>query len=203
MGSRVECFLLTETEYIQRFLRRFAFERQRPCPAVAEGRNPFGCCDASVVIEARVHKPRPPLAYETEGPEVPRDDPRWPVACAYCGQPFEAEHQWQVNDHRLWESAERGLETTLRDAPVGAMWWAWWCGNWGSPQWEARGRGPHLYVQTPGGEWDVDAPSSNGNGWERSGEPPKVTARPSIGIYDRQGGWKYHGFLTDGVLEEC
>lgn len=40
-------------------------------------------------------------------------------------------------------------------------------------------------------------------GWERTGTPPNVTARPSIGMPDAKGGFRYHAFLTNGVLEEC
>lgn len=202
---RIECFLLTETEFIKRSLRRFAFTSQRLCAAIAAGTNPYGCCNAETVIEPRVHKPRQPDGLETLGPDVPRDDPRWPASCVYCGETFLPEHHWQVNDDRLYENAERGVVTTLTAAPVGALWWAHWCQRSGSIHWKARGGGPHLLVRTPGGDWDVDMASSNGDGegWERTGEPPKVTVRPSIGICDKQGGWKYHGFLTDGVLEEC
>ncbi|HTR86203.1 MAG TPA: DUF6527 family protein [Reyranella sp.] len=44
-------------------------------------------------------------------------------------------------------------------------------------------------------------------GWEPSGEWPKATLKPSIGIRnpDKKDGQPYHwhGFLTNGVFEEC
>jgi hypothetical protein len=66
-----------------------------------------------------------------------------------------------------------------------------------------RGVGPDgkcLYVVTPGGYWPIDHPSSGpGPGWTRTGEPPHVTAMPSINFVDR-----YHGWLRDGVLtDDC
>ncbi len=85
----------------------------------------------------------------------------------------------------------------LRGAPAGAMWLAPWYSEWGSQFWKERGGGPHLIVKTPGGEWDVDSEASNGPGWQRSGEPPNVTATPSILCN------QYHGWLREGKLVDA
>jgi hypothetical protein len=83
-------------------------------------------------------------------------------------------------------------------APVGAM--------WDSPRWhdcEAFHKGDDgmvLTVRTPGGDWTIDAPSSKGGYWSRSGVAPRITASPSILI---QTDKTYHGWLRDGWLEEC
>lgn len=54
---------------------------------------------------------------------------------------------------------------------------------------------PPINVLCPnGGEWCVDAKSSNGDGWTVSGEPPRITCVPSILLKG------YHGFLRDGVF---
>jgi len=59
----------------------------------------------------------------------------------------------------------------------------------------ARGGGAHLIVRLPNGwDWDLDGPMSNGPGWWRMGEPPNVTAFPSIIAED------YHGFFLQGRL---
>ncbi len=90
--------------------------------------------------------------------------------------------------------------------PPGAMWFAPWLTNLrDSIHFEAlpadvRAKG-HLLVKTPGGDWDVDSKSANGTGWTRTGEPPLVTARPSIGVPWPE--MKYHGFLSDGFLVPC
>jgi hypothetical protein len=60
-----------------------------------------------------------------------------------------------------------------------------------------RSDGIMLCVKTPGGDWIVDGPSNNGNGWERTGTVPKITATPSILMA------RYHGWLRDGWLVEC
>jgi hypothetical protein len=83
------------------------------------------------------------------------------------------------------------------DLPIGAMFYS-------NELYDIkRGVGPDgkcLYVVTPGGHWPVDHPSSdNGPGWTRTGEPPNVTASPSINFVGR-----YHGFLQNGVLtDDC
>ena len=201
--AAIECFLITPTDHVRRSLRRFAFQSQRECPeAKPGGSNPYGCCDARVVIDPMMLKKR-----DEDGIERSSDwrafagHPDWPRVCAYCLQPFEDDHQWQVNEDRLYENRERDVLCSLRDTPPGAMWWAPWCECWGSIQWQARGGGPHLFVMTPGGVWDIDQGAGDkpgGSGWEREGDPPKVTARPSIRIADR-----YHGWLTDGVLTDA
>lgn len=65
-----------------------------------------------------------------------------------------------------------------------------------------------LLVRTPAGDWYVDQPSASGGSWSRSGEPPDVTASPSILIpeYSYEGRLvrpSYHGWLRAGWLEEC
>jgi hypothetical protein len=60
-------------------------------------------------------------------------------------------------------------------------------------------------LRTPGGDWIIDYPCEDGKGWQRTGEPPNITANPSIGIGRNDQGqkWKYHGWLKDGYLVEC
>lgn len=54
---------------------------------------------------------------------------------------------------------------------------------------------PPICVLCPNGaEWCVDAKSSNGEGWTVTGQPPTITAAPSILVPG------YHGFLQGGVF---
>lgn len=54
---------------------------------------------------------------------------------------------------------------------------------------------PPICVLCPNGvEWIVDAKSSNGEGWQVTGDVPRITCVPSI---DVRG---YHGFLRDGIF---
>jgi hypothetical protein len=54
---------------------------------------------------------------------------------------------------------------------------------------------PPISVLCPSGsEWCVDQVSSNGEGWQVTGDPPRITCQPSIVVPG------YHGFLRDGVF---
>ncbi len=73
------------------------------------------------------------------------------------------------------------------------MWDAWWLK--GASRFKIRPDGMCLIVRTPGGDWMIDGPSNNGNGWERTGEVPNITVSPSIDCQK-----KYHSYLKNGVL---
>ncbi len=104
---------------------------------------------------------------------TPNDDPRWPQSCE-CGYVFQNEDSRQSQTNRLFRRSDTGALLLLRDAAPGAMWFADFYPHQGPD-------GHCLVVMTPGGEWLVDGPSSNGPGtWQRSGTPPFVTAQPSI-----------------------
>ena len=84
----------------------------------------------------------------------------------------------------------------VKSAPVGSMWNADWYKDSGL---KPGPDGMWLIIKTPGGDWFVDGPSNNGNGWTREGAAPNITARPSILTANNQ----YHGWLTNGQLTEC
>ena len=102
------------------------------------------------------------------------------------------------SDNKPWDDvhgAEFDALLQWKDLRPGAMWWD----------------GDELSVKLPSGsEWNIDQgrrynvqPERAGKkplpAWTRTGEPPRVTAYPSI---NHQG--KYHGWLKDGVLtDDC
>lgn len=186
--SIIECFFLEPTDQAEESLRRYCSGSD--CPGDWSYHN------VDVVIG------RTTLADDTNGSggdRHPHDDPRWPKSCT-CGYVFKDEDHWQHNIKRLFRRSDNGGLTTLRGAPVGAMWYADWL-PWKGPD------GHCLVVKTPAGDWPVDGPASNSKskvGWQRSGTPPNVTAHPSIGMgQDDKGRWTYHGWLRDGKLVEC
>lgn len=193
--SKIECFFLSPTEFKQISLRRYKGVPQGTPKCPASG---LGYHNAQVVVLPQ---------FEPEGDDVdvgllehkdyPRDDPRWPKTCP-CGYEFQEDDSWQVNIRTLYSSPEMNGLVTIDDAPVGAMWDAWWYDTKGPD-------GRCIVVRTPGGDWIVDYSCKDGKGWTRTGEPPKITASPSIGIglNDKGQPWKYHGWLRNGVLEEC
>ena len=184
----IECFLAEPINRVAIELRRYVSSVEVKCSGH------FGYHNASVVI-AEKDKVIPEERYEKMSDEqIANDDPRWPKTCP-CGYEFQDADERQINEHRLY--AGKGQRFTLRDAPAGAMWDAWWMGE------QSKGPdGVHLVVQTPGGEWMPDSPSRNPDGtqgasWTRTGTLPVVTVRPSILMRN------YHGFLTDGVLRDA
>lgn len=57
------------------------------------------------------------------------------------------------------------------------------------------GKRSPIEVVCPNGDvWCIDRMSSNGNGWQVTGNWPNITCAPSIVAGD------YHGFLRDGVF---
>jgi hypothetical protein len=184
------CFLIEQTDRLELGLRRYA---DGPCPKMP---GEHGYHNACTPIGRLRRKPTAPRGYEKLPPPVPKyeGDDRWPKRCA-CGRRFRKADHWQVWTERIWRPVADGRRFTLRTAPVGAMYDAGWL-----PDGYRGLDGAALTVALPPeGGWDVwhiDGPSSSGGRWERTGTPPKVTARPSI-LTPR-----YHGWLTDGVLSD-
>lgn len=177
----IACFFLTPMAFAQQSLRRYTFKGS--CQGNTWGHN------ASVVAGSI---PYPGDLMGEGGDLTPHDDPRWPKVCASCDYEFQPEDEWQTNLARVMKRGDHGaMWTTIKDAPVGAMWYADWY-PWLGPDQHC------LVVKTPGGEWIVDKPPTNeSQGWSRTGSPPFITASPSIHFPG-----KYHGWLRDGVLIE-
>jgi hypothetical protein len=211
--TRIECFMLEETDIASSELRRYVRDKARQKCTV----HPWGYHNACVALEnvewpaeqrwhVRASGERMRIGGTGSGPlRDARDDPRWPVSCV-CGYVFQPDDEWQHNLHQLYRVPHTGElvevgevgdhQSHIPKAPPGAMWIAWWYSDikeWCGPD------GRALMLMTPAGSWHIDGPSRNGNGWTRSGVPPKVTANPSILIGDN----RYHGWLRDGWLEEC
>lgn len=184
MTERIKCFLLTPTATAEHELRRYSMGA---CPSG------FGYHNAETFIGVI-----PFPIDDTNGTgndDHPHDDPRWPAKCA-CGYEFKPEDSWQNNVHRLHARDDGGPATTWEKAPAGAMWFADYL--------PAKGPdGRALVVMLPHGmQWHVDGGSQQGRGWQRSGEPPNVTATPSI-LASQGTAREYHGFLTAGYLVKC
>jgi hypothetical protein len=192
--TEVRCFLLEPTKRVQLRLRRFCFgDNCTACPMSGH--------DAWVVFPgpeagawpARIRNEDHCLvSYEDVGP--PHDDSRWPTKCGQCGLPFPDDAQWQVFQELIYRRTDNSGETTLRDAPPGAMYDAEWY-----PKKGPDGRALCVCLPPDGGlnYWCIDGTAKGGGGWTRTGTPPNVTANPSI-LTPR-----YHGWLRNGVLVSC
>lgn len=189
MGSKIQCFFIRPSLVAEESFRRFSIhpEDRKDCPLTGNtmhsaskivGRVPWGLNNGGVGADPE---------------ECVKRDPRWPTHCE-CGYEFKPTDYWQHNFNVMYRSCAGSGDDlwVLSQAPAGAMWNA----DWMSDQWKGPD-GLCLIVKTPGGDWMIDAPSSQGPGWRREGTPPRITVRPSILLPT------YHGWLNDGVLEEC
>lgn len=200
-------------------LRRYVSASEKACPERWGYHNASSGEIARVptVLKADPERPHGPLDL-TRGSveEPPHDDPRWPPHCP-CGYPFADDDEWQVNTDRLYRRQDTGELVSLRDAPAGAMWDAFWM-----PE---RMRGPDgrsIVVRLPNGrDWMPDSPARNctrpgedHDCWCRHGEPPNLTVdkTPEPGRSTCQAGagsiasgtagepGYWHGFLRGGLL---
>lgn len=209
----VACYWLELTGTVQVGLRRYQ-DHEAPCTRPGRWRyhSALAVLGTAPVVWSDA---RPDAARWFKGPDgrygsadftwPPHDDPRWPQACE-CGVPFDPGDPWQDWLESLYRRAGTSEVMTLRDAPDGAMWDAYWYGR-GGPD------GRSLMVRTPGGhDWFIDGRASNcglpddteHRCWVRHGEPPRITVGKD-GLTCPAGGGSiqagdYHGFLRDGVF---
>lgn len=186
-------FVAQPTGIYRRTLRRFSFSNRRHCP-----RNPTWGCDATRLIGHVLGDgllDRSTFIW-------PRDDPRWPAACAACGQPFQLTDEWQMNENELFR-CPNGYEFSMwgggREMPAGAMVRAhWWDTINSHPQ-----RVTPWWVALPNGhQWITCQEATGGGYWTVTGEPPNITVSPSI--HAAPGSPKsWHGFIRNGRLEGC
>ena len=205
----IRCFWLEPTQREAQALRRYA---NASCQAV-----PGGCHDARTPI-GTAPAIRNEKGFHIEVPRAtwpPRADLLWPTRCA-CGYEFKASDAWQLFSELLYVRTDTREEHTLRSAPPGAMWDAWWYREGGHKGgYLGAGPGPDgrcLMVKTPGGEWYVDGRASNctmpnddvHRCWVRRGEVPNITVDKAGDTCGAGGGsiqaGSYHGFLTNGEL---
>lgn len=197
IGRRIQCFFLDPVDAGRFRYRRYSVGIK--CPGDGAGYH-------NAHVEGR--RIDFPLSKNNNGfGRLPTDDERtqsvWPKTCGACNYLFVDDDMWQVLLTRLFSRSDDGDELVLADAPVGAMWDAHWLpGTFKGPD------GMSLVVRTPSGDWTIDGPSrtngKDGPGWDRTGTPPNITVRPSIGMGGGDGkALTYHAWLTNGVLTDC
>lgn len=191
-------FVLEPTTLFRVELRRFTYENSRRCPSGAAGHS------ANTIIHD-INSPFADAAFTMEysgnsADDFPHEDTRWPETCEACGYEFTEEDEWQHSTTRFYR-APTGDLCTLRfgEGLPGGVYEVPWlkgaCSEFYRRDWAGK-RAPLMVVCPDKHHWFIDGDASNGAGWEVTGDPPNLTARPSILTSN------YHGWLTDGVLSD-
>jgi hypothetical protein len=195
----IKCVWLKETTKVRRYLRRWHDD----CKA------PYRRLNGMVYLDV-VEVPKGGMLTLGDADEM-HSDPRWPKRCD-CGREYADADNWQIFQERLYVTAS-GEEYSLYDAPVGAMWDAWWLKDWKQGE-----DGRCLIVKCPkdGHQWMIDGRASNctlpeddvHKCWCRTGTPPNITVSKDGCATCSAGGGSiqtptWHGFLRNGELVEC
>lgn len=203
--NRIKCFWIEPLLECKYWLRTYEAVNGSNCPITGSYHN------------AMIPLPDGKMEfYEDHGRKLVRciDEPTselssYPTACD-CGFQFTSGAQQHVFHRQLYQRADTGEKFTVEDAPVGAMWNAWWYGKF----WQGSD-GMSIMVKTPGGEWCIDSQASNctmpgdteHRCWVRHGKPPELTVDKNGKTCGAGAGSigqrTYHGFLRNGWLEQC
>lgn len=204
--------MLERTNFFSRYLRRYSWKTSTGHDCANSYHN------ALIVIDDKFTVPRW-IEEDIEGGDVgiadksivtPHNDPRWLKKCDKCDYVFIESDEWQDGTDRLYELPD-GTKCTIREAPIGAMYYSDW--------WPDKGTDGHcLSVILPPDRhaWLIDGPANNctmrndrdHDCWCRHGVPPNITVNktpePGRRTCNAGGGSiqtpSWHGFLRDGKL---
>lgn len=198
----IKCFWIEPTNTQKLFLRRYISGSLCSVHSYHDMRNYIGTIP-EVRDEAGYIK-------VPDVPSIDHTDSRWPVVCD-CGYEFKEAGEWQLFNESIYKRIDTGEEFTLRDAPVGAIWNAFWMGDW-----QNGPDGRSLVAKLPGRyDWMIDGSASNCTKpedkvhrcWVRHGEPPNLTVDKNGNTCNAGGGSivvpGWHGFLINGELTQC
>lgn len=198
----IKCFWLEPTDREKRYLRRYAGNSK--CSG------PMGYHDAMTFLDESSEVIGDNGYWEDSG-QTAKDfigNSLWPTHCA-CGYEFQMNDQWQLFSDHIYRRADTGEEMTLREAPEGAMWNAFWMSGHGG--WTGDD-GRSIICRVPKAhDWHIDGPASNcarpnepHHCWVRHGDPPNLTVDKNGNTCAAGAGSiqtkEWHGFLRDGEL---
>jgi hypothetical protein len=224
MSDPIKVFFLEPTDRERQWLRRFQFSNKKQC-----AKNSYGCDAMFEIGEADVLYTEDGYIDGTSKGRAapPSGDPRWPKACAACGRPFDDADEYQLHGKQIYVRPDTGARFTLKDAPVGACWDAWWVHHRSKRRGEVPAvpgvgsmtgpDGRSLVVRCPDGhDWMIDSRASNctmpedntHHCWVRTGRPEDGTLDVgkngntcAAGAGSIQTS-NWHGFLHNGMLHE-
>lgn len=198
--DKIKCFLIEVTDRQIISLRRYAWTND-------SDKCPVNGYHTRMVFSHTWQSDGAPRTPDAED----KKDPRWPKVCE-CGYVFKPTDEWQFFNEWEYKRTDSGEFTTLRSAPVGAIWRA----DWYEDMKEFCGTDGKSYVcKTPDGDWCIDQRASNctlpkddvHKCWCRHGEAPDFTVDKNGNTCSAGAGSilkpKWHGFLTGGYLVQC
>lgn len=204
------CFWVNCSDEAARSLRRFVFhEDDDDCPTQ-------GYHNATVELPGIF-----PLTKDEEGyirhldPEAYDGDVPWPTQCS-CGYVFAVDDEWQLNQRPIYRRAD-GWGWQMEELPAGAVWEAWWTGDWAG----INGTPLVLMIKLPTGQdfmpgmeaTNCTRPGEDHDCWcvhgeganltiDKNPEPGRSTCAAGAGSIVSHGGQpdEWHGFVTAGQL---
>lgn len=201
----IKCFWLEPTDREKRYLRRYA--------SGSKCSGPMGYHDAMNFLDESPEIKGPDGCWKDSGQTAADFEGHalWPTHCS-CGYEFQPADERQLFSQHLYRRADTGEEMTLRDAPDGAMWEAFWLHD--VPSW-CGDDGRAIICRVPNGhDWQIDGPASNctrpndsHHCWVRHGVPPNLTVDKNGNTCAAGAGSiltkTWHGFLRNGYLVSC
>ena len=200
----IKCFWLEPTDREKRYLRRYSSGSKCSGPmSYHDAMNFLDEGHEEIDPETRCWKDSGQTAADFKG------HPLWPTHCT-CGYEFQEADERQLFSSHIYRRADTGEEMTLREAPDGAMWDAFWY-----PE-ESKTRGNDgrvIICRVPNGhDWTIDGKATNCTRpddfthkcWIRHGEPPNLTVDKNGDTCGAGAGSvqtaNWHGFLRGGEL---
>ena len=201
----IKCFWLEPTDKEKRYLRRYA--------GGSNCSGPSSYHDAMNYLDESPETIGPDGCWVDSGQRASdfEKHPLWPSHCG-CGYKFRPEDEWQLFSQHIYRRVDTGEEMTLRDAPEGAMWNAFWFpkkSNWYGDD------GRSIICKVPTNhDWHIDGPCSNCTRpsethkcWIRHGYPPNLTVDKNGNTCAAGAGsiltQTWPGFLRNGELVSC
>lgn len=207
---KIKCFFLEPVNKQRIFLRRYCYTRTadnhhhdasvfwKDIDLVGSG---ISSCEMDVCSDDKDYCPDLSLA--------------WPAKCDSCDYIFSESDVWHRFVQHLYRRKDNGELITLREAPVGAMYYADWLDDCDDYPKGPDGRVLEVIVPdgiSKGRVWSPDERASNctmkedkiHRCWVRHGVPPEITVDKN-GYTCKAGAGsiisgKWHGFLKNGYL---
>lgn len=208
----------TPTNIERQWLRRYSSSDTHKCESTGH------YCNAMFALgEHEISFDSKGYIISDRGNKPSNDDPRWPNNCDSCGKAFSDSDPYQLFGKQIYVCEATDQRSTLEEAPIGAVWNAWWIADRrkDGPTGSGYMVGPDhrsLVVRLPdNSDWHIDNRASNctmkdddtHHCWVRHGRPEDGNLHVDKNGYTCSAGAgsiatpKFHGFLHNNELYDC